>query len=127
MFSGTEDRLVVAAAIAAGAAAMGMEVEVFLTLWGLNAFRKGQGDGRVSRDYEDMAPGVLRLIRERLQPWQETLRRAKEAGKVRVHACAMTYDLMGLRKEDLLDIVDDVIGVGEFVEMARGADITLFI
>ena len=41
VFSGTVDKLIAASILATGAAAMGMEVEIFLTTWGLEAFRKG--------------------------------------------------------------------------------------
>ena len=59
--------------------------------------------------------------------WFEMLKKAKEIGNVKVHACAMTYDLLDMKKEDLADVVDDVIGVGEFISMAKDAKITLFI
>ena len=40
VFSGTVDKLMAASILATGAAAMGLQVEVFLTTWGLEAFRK---------------------------------------------------------------------------------------
>jgi len=40
VFSGTVDKLMAASILTTGAAAMGLEVEVFLTTWGLEAFRK---------------------------------------------------------------------------------------
>ncbi|MGC9209194.1 MAG: DsrE/DsrF/DrsH-like family protein [Nitrososphaeria archaeon] len=130
VFSGTVDRLLPAAIIASGGVAMGMDVELFLTFWGLNAMRKDSvnTNTRFSRDYEDMASLMMQLMKEKNVPsWYEMLKRAKELGNVKVHACAMTYDLMGMKKEDLADIVDDVIGVGEFISIAREAKITLFI
>ncbi|MGC9117165.1 MAG: DsrE/DsrF/DrsH-like family protein [Conexivisphaera sp.] len=130
VFSGTADRLLPVGIIASGAVAQGMDVDVFLTFWGLLAARKDQLDAppKFSADYSEMARAMGELMRAKNVPsWYETLKRAKEVGTVRVHACAMTYDLMGMKKEDLADIVDDVIGVGEFVDMARNADITLFI
>jgi hypothetical protein len=39
----------------------------------------------------------------------------------------MTYDLMSMKKEELADIVDDVIAVGEFVDIAKDVKFTLFI
>ena len=39
----------------------------------------------------------------------------------------MTMDLMGLKKENMADFVDDIVAVGEFIEMSRDAKITLFI
>ncbi|MEM0118462.1 MAG: DsrE/DsrF/DrsH-like family protein [Conexivisphaerales archaeon] len=130
VFSGTVDRLMPVGIIASGAVAMGMDVEIFLTFWGLNSFRKEMipKNMKFSRDYEEMAPMMMELMKSKNVPsWFDTLKKAKEVGNVRVHACAMTYDLMGMKKEDLADIVDDVIAVGEFVDIARDAKFTLFI
>ena len=41
LFSGTVDKLLAASILATGAAAMDMEVDLFLTTWGIEAFRKG--------------------------------------------------------------------------------------
>ncbi|MFP3225262.1 MAG: DsrE/DsrF/DrsH-like family protein [Nitrososphaeria archaeon] len=130
VFSGTVDRLLPAAIIASGGVAMGMDVELFLTLWGLNAFKKDSvnSNTRFSKDYEDMAPVMMQIMKNKNVPsWFEMLKKAKEIGNVKVHACAMTYDLLDMKKEDLAEIVDDVIGVGEFINIAKDAKITLFI
>jgi peroxiredoxin family protein len=130
VFSGTVDRLLPAAIIASGGVAMGMDVELFLTFWGLNAFRKDSvnSNTRFSKDYEDMAPLMMQIMKNKNVPsWFEMLKKAKEIGNVKVHACAMTYDLLDMKKEDLAEIVDDVIGVGEFINIAKDAKITLFI
>lgn len=130
LFSGTIDRLMPVGIIASGAVAMGMEVHIFATFWGLNALRKDALDMNMSfsKDYEYMKPIMMELMQKKHVPsWYTTVKTAKELGNVKVHACAMTYDLMGMKKEDLADIVDDVIAVGEFVELAREAKTTLFI
>ncbi|MEW5933081.1 MAG: DsrE/DsrF/DrsH-like family protein [Bacillota bacterium] len=130
VFSGTVDKLYPVAIMASGAVAMGMEVDIFVTFWGLQAFRKGNPRelGRVSKDFEDQAGAMMQIMQEKNVPsWYDTLLRAKELGNVRVHACAMTMDLFGLTKEDLDPIVDDVVGVGEFVDRAKEGKVTLFI
>ncbi len=125
VFSGTTDRLLPAGIIASGAAAMGMDVEMFFTFWGLNASRKENlGSSSFSGDYDH------RELERRLSgypQWHQLIREAKRAGNVKVHACAMTFDMMGMKMEDLADFFDDVIGVGEFLERAKDANITLFI
>lgn len=130
VFSGTVDKLYPVAIMASGAVAMGMEVDIFVTFWGLQAFRKGNPAQltRVSKDFEDQAGAMMQILQEKKVPsWYDTLRRAKELGNVRVHACAMTMDLFGLSKDDLDPIVDDVVGVGEFVDRAKEGKVTLFI
>lgn len=130
MFSGTVDKLMPIGIMASGAVAMDMEVDIFATFWGLQALRKDalMTNMKISKDYEEMAGPMMQLMQTKnVQPWFETLKKAKEVGTVRIHACAMTFDLMGMKKEDLADFVDDVVAVGEFVEMAKDAKITLFI
>ncbi|OGS46703.1 MAG: hypothetical protein A3K66_00695 [Euryarchaeota archaeon RBG_16_67_27] len=130
VFSGTVDRLYPAAIMASGAVAMGMDVELFLTFYGLDAFRMGQPQKNQKMDvnYAELAPMLAQLMKEKNVPsWYEMLLKAKEMGNVRVHACAMTLDLMGMKKEHLDPIVDDVVGVGEFVSNAKEGEITLFL
>lgn len=129
-FSGTMDKLYPVAILASGAAAMGMEVEVFLTFWGLNAFRKDQLNkpGKISKDFEEMAPLIMNVFKAKNVPhWIEMLKQAKEIGNVKLYACAMTYDLFEMKKEELSELIDGVVGVGEFLEKAKESNITLFI
>ncbi|MCL4326320.1 MAG: DsrE/DsrF/DrsH-like family protein [Candidatus Thermoplasmatota archaeon] len=129
VFSGTVDKLLPVGIIASGGVAMDMEVHIFLTFWGLNAFRKDsvKSNKKFSKDFEEMAPYMMNLINKKGVPsYIDTIKQAKAIGNVHVHACAMTLDLMDMKKEDLDDIVEDVMGVGEFVELAKDG-MTLFI
>ena len=130
LFSGTVDKLMAASILATGAAAMGMDVEVFLTTWGLVAFRKDdyKTNTRVSADFADYAPVMLEQMRaKKVSSWMENLLGAKEIGTVHVAACSMTMELYGLQLSDLEPIVDEVTGVATFVERARESEVTLFI
>ncbi len=130
VFSGTVDKLYPAAIMASGAVAMGMDVEIFLTFYGLDALRAGmpQRNQKMDVNYAELAPMLAQLMKEKNVPsWYDMLLKAKEMGNVRVHACAMTLDLLGLKKENLDPIVDDVVGVGEFVNNAKEGEITLFL
>lgn len=130
VFSGTVDKLYPAAIMASGAVAMGMDVEIFLTFYGLDSFRQGQPQKNQKMDvnYAELAPMLARLMKEKNVPsWYDMLLQAKSMGNLKVHACAMTLDLMGMKKEHLDPIVDDVVGVGEFVSNAKEGEITLFL
>ncbi len=130
LFSGTVDKLMAASILATGAAAMGMEVDVFLTTWGIIAFRKDdyKTNTRISREYEDYGPAMAeRMAAKHAPSWMENLRGAKEIGEVKISACSMTMELYDLKLEDLEPIVDEVTGVATFVERARESQITLFI
>lgn len=132
VFSGTVDRLYPVAIMASGAVAMGMDVDVFLTFYGLEAFRNGQPQKNQKMDvnYAELAPMLAQMMKAKNVPsWYQMLVQAKEMGNggVKIHACSMTLDLMGLTKEDLDPIIDDVVGVGEFVSNAKEGEITLFV
>ena len=130
VFSGTVDRLYPVAIMASGAVAMGMEVEIFVTFYGLEAFRKGQPQQNQKMDvnYAEIAPRLASMMKAKNVPsWYSMLVQAKEMGNLKVHACSMTLDLMGLTKNDMDPIIDDVVGVGEFVSNAKEGEITLFV
>ncbi len=57
---------------------------------------------------------------------KEMIATAKESG-VRFHACSPTLDMMGLKKEDLIPEVDDIIGAATYLELASEDAITLFV
>ncbi|HEY7414904.1 MAG TPA: DsrE/DsrF/DrsH-like family protein [Ktedonobacteraceae bacterium] len=130
VFSGTVDKLMAASILTTGAAAMGMEVEVFLTTWGIEAFRTGsyQTNTKISKDFEEYASVMMeQMMQKRVPSWMDNFKGAKEIGDVKIYACSMTMELFGIKKEDLESIVDDVTGVATFVERASEGKVTLFI
>ncbi len=130
VFSGTVDKLMAVATLATGAAAMGQEVEIFLTFWGLDAFRKDnvRTNMKFSSEFAEYADAAMQAMQAKgVRHWLDTLYDAKEIGEVHVKACSMTMELFGWTKDDLDPIVEDVIGVATFVEEAKDAKINLFI
>lgn len=130
LFSGTIDKLMSASIMATGAAAMGMDVEIFLTNWGALAFRRGDHvtNKRVSADFADYQSTLLeQMAAKHVTSWMENLEGAKEIGNVHITACSHTMTLFDLRLEDLEPIVDEVIGVAAFIERARDSAMTLYI
>lgn len=130
VYSGTVDKLMPVAIMTAGAVAMDMEVNLFVTFYGIHAFRKDQvaKNMRFSKDFEEMAPMMLKTMGEMHVPsWYDMLKDAKKSGKVRIVACSTTAGMMGVKKDDLVDIVDEIVGVGNYLDVASDSDITLFI
>lgn len=126
VFSGTSDKLQAVATIAAAAAAMGTDTHLFLTFWGLNAFRKDvEADEPPMAEHAGHEAQLLAKFLANNQPgaWCELLRSAREVGSLRVHACAATMDMAGLSKDDLDPMVEDVIGAATFLEIAKDGQI----
>jgi peroxiredoxin family protein len=117
LFSGTDDKLQAAAVLAAGAAALGKPVNVFLQYWALDAFRAD----RIGRDH-GLAPeagpegrtAVDALRAAGQASWAETLRQAKDLGSVDIEACSLSMDLLHIDETDLDPLVDGVEGVTAF-------------
>jgi len=129
LFSGTDDKLQAAAVLAAGAAALGRPVNVFLQYWALDAFRTA----RIGRDH-GLAPEagpegrahVVALASAGQQPWAEILRQAKEIGSVDIQACSLSMDLLAIEQSDLDPLVDGVEGVTAFY-LSAGAGQIVFV
>jgi len=147
VFSGEMDRMMAAFVIATGAAASGMEVTMFFTFWGLQAVKKpvrtgssamGRMLGWFLKDAEGVGPSKLnfggagRLIfkqmmrKHNVASVPELRALAAELG-VKMLACQMSMDVMEVRREDLVDSVQDVVGVAAFLEQAARSKVTLFI
>jgi peroxiredoxin family protein len=117
LFSGTDDKLAAAAVLAAGGAALGRPVKIFLQYWGLNAFRADRimadhglvpEAGLAGRAAVDAAAKVGQAH------WADILRMAKELGEVDIQACSASMDLLKLKQADLDPMVDGVEGVAAF-------------
>jgi peroxiredoxin family protein len=117
LFSGTDDKLQAAAVLAAGAAALGKPVNLFLQYWALDAFRAS----KIAADH-GLAPeagAAGRLAVDELQAagqatWADTFRQAKDIGGVDIQACSLSMDLLHLEPSDLDPLVDGVEGVTAF-------------
>src|SRR5215472_1886807 len=81
VFSGTVDKLMAASILATGGGAMDLEVEVFLTTWGLQAFRKDgyKTNMRISKDFKEYGP-VMReqMMAKKVPSWMENFKSAME-------------------------------------------------
>jgi peroxiredoxin family protein len=149
VFSGDLDRVLAAFVIANGAVAMGSPVTLFFTFWGLNALRRpgpqASGKGLIDRMFGLMmpkGPNALKLSQMHflgagtaLMKWvmrskqapnlPDLIAQARAAG-VRIIACTMSMEVMGLKREELLDGIE-LGGVATFLGEADQSSATLFV
>jgi peroxiredoxin family protein len=146
MFSDDMDRAFAAFVIANGAALMDCPVTMFFAFWGLNVLRKpasSKGKDLLSKMFGFMmprGPSQLKLSRmnmmgmgsammkyvmkkKKVQSLPELIANAKEQG-VRFIACGMSMDVMGIRKDELIDGVE-VGGVVTFLDASERSNATL--
>lgn len=132
LFSGSIDKLTAAGVILSGAAADDMEVDIYVLMQGARIFRKD-----FKNDYDNLEvaenPKLKKEFTDALQElnvptWLEFFEQAKEFTDVRIHVCGLAGKIWGGEtKEDFIDLVDDIIGIGEYITAAEEADVHLFI
>jgi peroxiredoxin family protein len=126
LFSGTTDKILSAGVLSQAGAAMGSEVNIFVTFWGLLSFTKGEKKMMLPKEFEHLGPAFMKgMEKEHVKSWYEMIKEAKELG-AKVYACSMACGVMNIKKEDLDPIVDDMVGAAAFLQMAEGGQ-TLFI
>ena len=126
MYSGTADKFIPLGVMAQAAAAMEMEVNVFVTGFALQAFTKEPHELPFPAEFAAMAPMLMQGMQaNNVASWDTMLRQAKEMG-AKVYACSMMSQVMGLKREDFNDLIDDVVGAAAFVQMAEHSE-TFFI
>ncbi|HRU06436.1 MAG TPA: DsrE/DsrF/DrsH-like family protein, partial [Candidatus Brocadiia bacterium] len=149
VFSGDLDRALAAFVIANGSVAMGGRVTMFFTFWGLNALRRDQpvevdksmmdrmfgwmmprGARKLKLSKMNMAGLGTRMMRavmskKNVPSLPEMIESARKSG-VKLVACSMSMDVMGLKREELLEGVD-VGGVATYLAEASKGGVNLFI
>ncbi|MEO0185893.1 MAG: DsrE/DsrF/DrsH-like family protein [candidate division WOR-3 bacterium] len=150
VFSGELDKCLAAFIIGTGAAASGMQVDMFFTFWGLSALRKKgvkvKGKSLIEKMFGMMLPkGADNLVLSKMNMMgigtnmmKDVMKKKKVASLpeliniaiqlgVNLYACEMSMNVMGLKKEELIDGLKGVVGVATYLENASKAQITLFI
>ena len=129
--SGDMDRIYSALIVANGALAMGMEVSLYFTFWGLQRLKKGALEkGPLSR--MNMLGLGKWMVKRRMKKagvasLERLLQDFRELGG-KILACDMTMAVMGIKKEDLRDdLISDYCAVGTYINEARESSVTLFI
>jgi peroxiredoxin family protein len=129
--SGDMDKLYSAIILGNGALAMGMEVSLFFTFWGLQRLKKGGLEkGPLSRmNMLGLGKWMIKrkMKKANVASLEKLMQDFKELGG-KILACDMTMDIMGVKREDLRDdLISDYCGVGTYMDEAKDAAVTLFI
>lgn len=149
IFSGDLDKTLAAFIMANGAVAMGRNVTMFFTFWGLNILRKAKkvrvrknliekmfgfmmprGSKKLGLSRMNMGGMGAKMIRwvmknKSVSSLEELMQSAIDHG-VKIVACQMSMDIMGIRKEEFIDGVE-LGGVSTFLGSCETSDTNLFI
>ncbi|MCX8032663.1 MAG: DsrE/DsrF/DrsH-like family protein [Thermoleophilia bacterium] len=150
VFSGDYDKAIAAFIIANGAAAMGDAVTMFFTFWGLNILRKpskvkttgksflqkmfgwmmprGAGKLGLSKmNFLGLGPVLMKKVMKdkNVMSLEDLIASARQQG-VKLVACTMSMDVLGIAKEELFDDIE-YAGVASYLAEADEANVNLFI
>lgn len=149
VFSDDLDKVLATFVLANGAAATGERVTMFFTFWGLNAIKKVKKP-KVQKDIFGKMFGMMLpssslklklskmnmggigskmmryLMKSKGIESLESLRQQALESGVEFIACQMSMDVMGVKREELLDEVT-IGGVATYMERANQSNINLFI
>ncbi|NCC15808.1 MAG: CoA-disulfide reductase [Clostridia bacterium] len=149
VFSGDLDKVLASFIIANGAASMGRPVTMFFTFWGLNALRKSEM-ASVKKPFMDKMFGTMmprgskklklskmhmggmgtammkKVMKDKNVDSLESLMQHAMNKGIRLVACTMSMDIMGITKEELLDGVE-YAGVASYLGDAEESNVNLFI
>ncbi|AUS08919.1 hypothetical protein C1X05_08715 [Laceyella sacchari] len=149
VFSGDLDKALAAFIIATGSAAMGNQVSMFFTFWGLNIMRKDQvvnvkkswmdktfgwllprGPEKLGLSklhFAGLGPMMMRRVMQKknVATLNELIQMALELD-IKLIACTMSMEVLGIQKEELIDGME-FAGVATYISEANDGNINLFI
>lgn len=149
VFSGDLDKVLASFIIANGAAAMGRPVTMFFTFWGLTVLRRsekqpvkktfveslfgsmlprGSKKLKLSRmNMGGMGTAMMKKIMndKNVDSLEALIEKAMKSG-VKIVACTMSMDVMGIKEEELIPGVE-LGGVGAYLGDAEESNVNLFI
>ncbi|WP_297423668.1 CoA-disulfide reductase [Clostridium sp.] len=149
VFSGDLDKAIASFIIATGAASMGKQVTMFFTFWGLNIL-KSASKPKVNKDAMEkmfdvmlpahpgklplsqmnmmgMGPAMIKQIMKKhnVDSLETLIKNAIDMG-VKVVACSMSMELMGIKKEEFIPGVE-IGGVASYLGATEDSGLNLFI
>jgi len=149
MFSGDMDKALAGFIIANGVIASGHQASMFFTFWGLNLLRKNEpvkvkknliekmfgwmmprGTKKAKLSQMNMAGMGTAMIKnimkkKNVDSLPEMLQTAMDNGVV-IQACQMSMDLMGIRREELIDGIE-IVGVASMLAASDDSNGVIFI
>lgn len=149
VFSGDMDKAIASLIIANGALAMDRNVTMFFTFWGLNVLRKPKAP-KVKKNFIEkmfgmmmptgipnlklsnmnmggMGPAMIKgLMKKHNVPSLEGLLQTAIDNGVKIIACQMSMDLMGIKREELIDGIE-IGGVANYLDATEDSGTNLFI
>ncbi|MCK5670584.1 DsrE/DsrF/DrsH-like family protein [Candidatus Bathyarchaeota archaeon] len=127
--SGTLDKLYPVFMLASTGGAMEAEVHLFFTFWGLDAVKKGGLNKAKLPGIMSLGTGMMKgkIKNVGVPSLVELMKMCRDTGNVKIYACSTTMAMMDVKKEELIDEVDEIVGAATFLDLAMDAQVQMFI
>ena len=127
--SGTIDKLYCAFILASTAISMDWEAHLYFTFWGLSSLTKGAMEkATLPGDYEHLDETMRQNLKKMNYPTPyQMLKRLKQSNSLKIYACTPTMQMFGIKKENLIPEVENLVGAATFLNIAAESDVALFI
>ncbi|HOI27851.1 MAG TPA: DsrE/DsrF/DrsH-like family protein [Paludibacteraceae bacterium] len=142
-FSGDFDKLTAVFTLATGAAALGYEVNIFFTFWGLDAVKKNAGRSLTGKGFWGKVFGFMmggirntpttrfnffgfgpfmfrKMMRKANVATLEELVEAAKALGINMYLCEMAIQVLGLKQDDFIHEVKETLGIATFLNISEG-------
>ena len=126
LHSGSYDRVTNALSLAIIGLTMGMEAHILLTYEALRRFVKGHLEDADSTDAGMLAMLQKGIAAGKLTSIQDKLTTARELG-LKLYACTTAMTTVGVTREELVDEVDEIMGLAAFINLANSASFNWYI
>lgn len=124
--SGDYDRVTYALSIAKVAGALGMKVYILFTYGGLRRIIKGQVNKIDQNGDNYINNRIAQNISKKIMPMlSDDIIEAKRLG-LKIYACVGSMGILNISREDLIEEVDQIMGLASFLDISRNA-ITYYI
>ena len=124
--SGSYDRVTNALSLAIVALTMGMEAHIFLTYAGLRRFVNGHFEDVFDTDAELQEMFQKGIASGNIHSIEDKLAIARDLG-LKLYACTTAMGTMGITRQDLVDDVDEIMGLPTFLLLAKKATVNWYI
>ncbi len=132
LYTGSVDKLTAAGVILNGAAADNMDVDVYILLQAARILKKETNSGNPDlnmAENPDLKDEFLDSLQNlNIPEWIDLIKQARELTDIKIHVCGVAGKIWDATElEDFNEIVDDIVGISEYIKSAQNADFHLFI
>jgi len=127
--SGEHDKIYNALSIAIGAVSNNIQVCCLFSYSALSKLKKENIDKiTIDNNKNELTQRFSDLLQKnKIQSISEMIKMAKSTENIKIYACSASMNILNIKKEELIEDVDDIIGITKFLELIEKSMFVLYI